>query len=196
MWQLITLCWAQEAGSRPLASYIAAQLCPNSSGSGSVSSDEHPSSSGNLHPGNRAPQPSLSSAYAYETDDLTMKPESQAGTPRAVPNADDALPAPRDSAHVYDDLAAEKIRLMQDTTHLEAEVIEGLIHGLNIPAPNTTNPAAVKEILFPANLISMITNEMWKYGLIRESECFFAHVMQTIQGHVMVRIQRSLVLWC
>ncbi len=86
----------------------------------------------------------------------------------------------------YEDPAEEKIKLMQDNKRLEEDVFDGLVRGLKIPAPSLTNPSAVKEILFPANLISLITNEMWKYGLIQESERFLANVMQTIQTHVMV----------
>jgi myosin V len=89
-------------------------------------------------------------------------------------------------ADVYDDPAEEKIRLLQDIKHLDEDVLEGLIKGLKIPLPSLTNPSAVKEILFPANLISLVTNEMWKYGLIPESERFLANIMQTIQAHVMV----------
>ncbi|KAI6036693.1 myosin 5 [Pisolithus microcarpus] len=85
----------------------------------------------------------------------------------------------------YDDVAEEKIRLMQDIKRLDEDVLTGLIRGLKIPAPSTTNLAAMKEILFPANLISLVTNEMWKYGLISESERFLANVMETIQAHVM-----------
>jgi len=92
------------------------------------------------------------------------------------------LPDIRDS----DDPAEEKIRLMQDVKRLDEDVLDGLIRGLKIPAPSLNNPSAVKEILFPANLISLVTNEMWKYGLIPESERFLANVMQTIQAHVMV----------
>lgn len=85
----------------------------------------------------------------------------------------------------YDDLAEEKIKLMQDTKRLDEDVLVGLIRGLKIPAPSLTNPSAVKEILFPANLISLVTNEMWKYGLISESERFLANIMESIQAHVM-----------
>ena len=85
------------------------------------------------------------------------------------------------------DPAEEKIRLMQDMKRLDEDVLDGLIRGLKIPGPSLTNPSAVKEILFPANLISLVTNEMWKYGLISESERFLANVMQSIQTHVMVR---------
>ncbi|EGN96017.1 hypothetical protein SERLA73DRAFT_170458 [Serpula lacrymans var. lacrymans S7.3] len=84
-----------------------------------------------------------------------------------------------------DDPAEEKIKLMQDVKRLDEDVLDGLIRGLKIPVPSLTNPSAVKEILFPANLISLVTNEMWKYGLIPESERFLANVMQTIQAHVM-----------
>ncbi|KAI3610616.1 myosin 5 [Moniliophthora roreri] len=116
---------------------------------------------------------------------------SQVMNPRAVSvayNGEDnflrfhqnGLPGIRD-----DDLAEEKIRLLQDVKRLDEDVLDGLIRGLKIPAPSLTNPSAVKEILFPANLISLVTNEMWKYGLIPESERFLANVMQTIQAHVM-----------
>ncbi|KAG7092220.1 hypothetical protein E1B28_008587 [Marasmius oreades] len=115
---------------------------------------------------------------------------SQAMNPRAVSVAyngenflrfhQNGLPGIRD-----DDLAEEKIRLLQDVKRLDEDVLDGLIRGLKIPAPSLTNPSAVKEILFPANLISLVTNEMWKYGLIPESERFLANVMQTIQAHVM-----------
>jgi myosin-5 len=75
---------------------------------------------------------------------------------------------------------------MHDIKRLDEDVLNGLIRGLRIPAPSLTNPSAAKEILFPANLISLVTNEMWKYGLIPESERFLANVMQAIQAHVMV----------
>ncbi|TFK42865.1 P-loop containing nucleoside triphosphate hydrolase protein [Crucibulum laeve] len=128
------------------------------------------------------------------TDEIMIDvKKSQAMNPRAVSVAfhgednymrfrnTSGLPDIRD----YDDPAEEKIRLMQDVKHLDEDVLDGLIRGLKIPAPSLTNPSAVKEILFPANLISLVTNEMWKYGLIPESERFLANVMQTIQAHVM-----------
>jgi len=87
----------------------------------------------------------------------------------------------------YEDAAEEKIWLMQDGKRLDEDILEGLVKGLKIPAPNLTSISAVKEILFPSNLISLVINEMWKYGLIPESERFLANVMQTVQAHVMVR---------
>ncbi|GLB35273.1 putative TRAFAC class myosin-kinesin ATPase superfamily, myosin family protein [Lyophyllum shimeji] len=133
------------------------------------------------------------SDYRTSTDEIMFDvKKSQALNPRAVSvayNGEDSfrfrgtngLPDIRD----LDDPAEEKIRLMQDVRRLDEDVLDGLIRGLKIPAPSLTNPSAVKEILFPANLISLATNEMWKYGLIQESERFLANVMQTIQGHVM-----------
>lgn len=154
-------------------------------------------------PNGRSHQRRHSSAGVYaispsdnrtSVDELMMMAKKQTSNPRAVSvayNGEEGAPRFRGSnglADIYDDPAEEKIRLMQDIKHLDEDVLDGLIRGLKIPAPNASNPPVVKEILFPANLISLVTNEMWKYGLIQESERFLANVMQTIQSHVMVRI--------
>jgi len=123
---------------------------------------------------------------------MTYVKRTQAANPRAVSvayNGEEGIPRLRGAnglSDIYDDPAEEKIRLLQDIRNLDEDVLEGLIKGLKIPLPSLTNPSAVKEILFPANLISLVTNEMWKYGLIPESERFLANIMQTIQAHVMV----------
>jgi myosin-5 len=134
------------------------------------------------------------SEYRTSADELMIDVKrSQALNQRAVSvayNGEDNVLRVRTNGvadlRSYDDLAEEKIRLMQDIKRLDEDVLVGLIRGLKIPAPSTTNPSAVKEILFPANLISLVTNEMWKYGLIPESERFLANVMEAIQAHVMV----------
>lgn len=77
------------------------------------------------------------------------------------------------------------MRLLEDEEPLDEDVLVGLIKTLKIPIPSIQNPPSAKEVLFPAHLISLVTNEMWKYGLMRESERFLANVMQTIQQHVM-----------
>ena len=82
---------------------------------------------------------------------------------------------------IYNDPVEEKLRLLQDVRNLYEDILEGLIKGLKMPLPSLTNPSAIKEILFPVNLISLVTNEMWKYGLIPKSEWFLVNVMQTIQ---------------
>lgn len=88
---------------------------------------------------------------------------------------------------VYDDPAEEIMRLLEEEEPLDEDVLIGVIRHLKIPAPNLSSPPSPKEVLFPAHLISLVTNEMWKYGMMRESERFLANVMQTIQQHVMVR---------
>ena len=127
-------------------------------------------------------------------DEIINVKRTQALNPRAVSLAfnEEEIGHWRGSANGLSDIrdndpAEEKIRLMQDMKRLDEDVLEGLIRGLKIPGPSLTSPSAVKEILFPANLISLVTNEMWKYGLISESERFLANVMQSIQTHVMVR---------
>jgi len=86
---------------------------------------------------------------------------------------------------MYTDPIEEKLRLLTDARRLDEDALEGLIKGLKIPTPSASNPPPVREILFPANIIGLVTNEMWKYGLIAESERFLANVMQQIQSHVM-----------
>lgn len=94
-------------------------------------------------------------------------------------------------ADIYDDPVEEKLKILEDAKRLDEDVLEGLIRGLKIPVPGSQNTLAAKEILFPANLISLSVNEMWKYGLIAESERFLANIMQAIQAHVMVSAQLS-----
>ncbi|WVQ83994.1 hypothetical protein IAT38_006139 [Cryptococcus sp. DSM 104549] len=84
-----------------------------------------------------------------------------------------------------DSTADEIIRLLEDEQALEQDVMDGLIRHLKIPVPSLHNPPTAKEILFPAHLISLISNEMWKRLMIPESERFLADVMQAIQTHVM-----------
>jgi myosin V len=143
------------------------------------------------------------SEHRTSTDETLIDvKKNHALNPRAVSvayNGEDNLLRLRTNGlqNIYDDdPAEEKIKLMQDVKRLDADVLDGLIRGLKIPAPSLTNPSAVKEILFPANLISLVTNEMWKYGLIPESERFLANVMQTIQAHVMVCIFPDLGVMC
>ncbi|KAH8915535.1 hypothetical protein BT69DRAFT_1229861 [Atractiella rhizophila] len=88
-------------------------------------------------------------------------------------------------SEVYDDPSEEIIKLLEEEESLDEDVLGGIIRHLKIPSPSLQNPPSPKEVLFPAHLISLVTNEMWKYGLMRESERFLANVMQTIQQHVM-----------
>ena len=121
---------------------------------------------------------------------MMMAKKTQAANPRSVSviyGGDENYRHNGGLDEIYDDPAEEKIKLMVDVKRLDEDVLEGLIRGLKIPNPSITNPAAVKEILFPSNLISLTTNEMWRYGLIQESERFLASVLQTVQSHVMVR---------
>ncbi|KAH7338698.1 DIL domain-containing protein [Rhizoctonia solani] len=84
-----------------------------------------------------------------------------------------------------DDLTKERIRLLSDLDRLDQEVHEGLIMGLKIPSRAGAKAQSLKEVLFPANLISLVSNEMWSYGMVKESERFLANTMLTIQAHVM-----------
>lgn len=129
-----------------------------------------------------------------DSEDELMAAAKRSRDPRAVSMAfpQDGIPRFRPTnglPDIYDDPAEEKIRLLEDVEVLDEEMLQVLVKGLKAPPPNLTNQPSMKEVLFPANLISLVTNEMWKYGLIAESERFLANVMQTIQSHVMVSLR-------
>lgn len=108
------------------------------------------------------------------------------GSEHALPPLPDAAEeAPEEVLDEPEVPAEEIIELLENEVQLDEDVLEGLIRYLKVPAPSLQNPPSMKEVLFPAHLISLVTNEMWKYGLVRESERFLANVMQTIQQHVM-----------
>ncbi|CAG8495632.1 7285_t:CDS:10 [Ambispora gerdemannii] len=86
---------------------------------------------------------------------------------------------------VEDDPEYEIMKILEDEETLTEEVINGLIKTLKVPLPSLQNPPSQKEILFPARLISLLAQQMWKYGFIKDSEKLFANVMKTIQNHVM-----------
>lgn len=123
--------------------------------------------------------------------DEIMAIKKASANPRAVsvmfPH--DGPSRPRDSnglPTVIDSPSDEISRLLTDEVALDDDVLQGLIYTLRIPAPSSHNPPLAKEVIFPAHLISLISNEMWKLGMIPESERFLANVMQSIQAYVMV----------
>ncbi|OCF38290.1 hypothetical protein I317_07949 [Kwoniella heveanensis CBS 569] len=96
---------------------------------------------------------------------------------------------PRDSSGlplppISDNASDEIVRLLENAEELDQDVLQGLIHELKIPQPSLHSPPSAKEVIFPAHLISLISNEMWKQGMIVESERFLANVMQAIQQYV------------
>ncbi|KEP54178.1 class V myosin [Rhizoctonia solani 123E] len=114
--------------------------------------------------------------------------QGQANNPRAVSVAYhglDGLPRYRKELEIDGNPAEESVRLLSDFDRLDQEMKLGLIMGIKIPSPMSANAPSLKEVLFPANLISMISNEMWRYGMIKESEQFLTNTMLTIQERVM-----------
>ncbi|KAJ1309457.1 hypothetical protein OPQ81_006233 [Rhizoctonia solani] len=150
-----------------------------------------PASTGKRHQRRHSSAGHYNDASVRDSVDERMiaSKRSQANNPRAVSvayNGLDGLPRFRNGLEeIYDDPAEERIRLLSDLDRLDTEVYEGLIMGLKIPSPTSANAPSLKEVLFPANLISLISNEMWRYGMIKESERFLANTMQFIQTHVM-----------
>jgi myosin-5 len=122
-----------------------------------------------------------------DEDGFDIKPSSN---PRAVsvmfPQANNRSRDSNGLPTVNDTSTDEVLRLLQDEESLDDDVLQGLIANLKIPAASLHNPPLAKEVIFPAHLISLVSNEMWKLGMIPESERFLANVMQSIQTFVMV----------
>jgi myosin-5 len=124
---------------------------------------------------------------------LAIRKGGMGDQPRSVsvmfPADTNVLMRPRDSnglPTLLDSSSDEVMRLLADDKGLDEDVLGGLIQDLKIPQPSLHTTPFAKEVLFPAHLISLISNEMWKLGMIGESERFLANVMQTIQTYVMV----------
>ncbi|WWC87203.1 uncharacterized protein L201_002089 [Kwoniella dendrophila CBS 6074] len=125
------------------------------------------------------------------SDEITAIKKNNAANPRAVsvmfpqngpirPRDSSGLPLPS----VSDNTSDEIMRLLEDDVSLDEDVLQGLIYQLKIPQPSLHNTPSAKEVIFPAHLISLVSNEMWKQGMTSESERFLANVMQAIQQHV------------
>lgn len=95
---------------------------------------------------------------------------------------------------VFDSPEEQIMQMLQDAERLDEDVLGGLIRNLKIPVPSLQSLPTHKEVVFPAHLIALVSNEMWKYGLIPEAERFLANVMQEIQKHLLVSVQVLLVL--
>ncbi|KAI8142414.1 P-loop containing nucleoside triphosphate hydrolase protein [Fennellomyces sp. T-0311] len=75
----------------------------------------------------------------------------------------------------------ELATLLREQEGMQEEILEGLIKALKMPLPTLQNPPSQKEIFFPAHMIAICVNEMWRLGNIQESERLLFTVMDTIQ---------------
>ena len=134
---------------------------------------------------------SVPQIYPSDSTQSTLPPYDEYA-PRAfsmVGGPQDALRKLAGDAALDPQAVSEALmQLLEEEKPLDEDTLGSLIVNLRIPQPSSSTPPAPKEVLFPAHLISLITNEMWKYGLLRESERFLANVMQTVQSHVMVSL--------
>lgn len=138
---------------------------------------------GVLHDGN---------GHRTSADERLLGSKKDAAQSRAISMAFPGAPNGRDSQGLpvsFEDTDEEIMRMLEDEAALERDVLQGLIMDLKILTPSLNNPPKFNEVMFPANLVSLIVNEMWKYGLIKESERFLANVMQHIQKFVMVSLR-------
>ncbi|KJD99955.1 hypothetical protein I311_06450 [Cryptococcus gattii NT-10] len=121
------------------------------------------------HDANQAVKLNPRSASTIYTQDITLHSRDSQGLP--------LLPS---LANTSDEIT----RLLEDEVSLDDDVLQGLIYQLKIPNPSLHAPPTAKDVLFPAHLISLVSNEMWKRHMRSESERFLAVVMSAVQRHV------------
>lgn len=123
------------------------------------------------HDANQAVKLNPRSASTIYTRDITLHSRDSQGLP--------LLPSLTNTSD-------EITRLLEDEVSLDDDVLQGLIYQLKIPNPSLHAPPTAKDVLFPAHLISLVSNEMWKRHMRSESERFLAVVMSAVQRHVVV----------
>ncbi|KDN40852.1 hypothetical protein RSAG8_07870, partial [Rhizoctonia solani AG-8 WAC10335] len=183
MWDLLVGCWSHKAQARPSAMKVL-EMVSDLTGLNPCAGQQSESA---LGPGNSEstadkslPRRSLTAGGYHVHTKPNLVDERVAAEKRSqTPQLENRLEV------IDGDRAEEHVRLLSDLDRLDQEVYEGLILGLKIPSPTSANAPSLKAVLFPAQLISLISNEMWRYGMIKESERFLSNTMLTIQGHVM-----------
>ncbi|KAG0251679.1 Myosin type-2 heavy chain 1 [Mortierella polycephala] len=90
----------------------------------------------------------------------------------------------------------EIMRILEDEEGLQEEILSGLIKNMKIPSPSLSNLPMIKEIMFPAHMIGLLTTQMWRYGFIKESERLMINVMQAIQQQSMAIVGDDTIIPC
>ncbi|KAG0346043.1 Myosin type-2 heavy chain 1 [Podila humilis] len=107
------------------------------------------------------------------------------------------VPRSRPSIHsLIEQPEVEIMRILEDEEGLQEEILSGLIKNMKIPSPSLSNLPLIKEIMFPAHLIGLLTTQMWKYGYIKESERLMINVMQAIQQQSMAIVGDDTIIPC
>ncbi|KAG0053594.1 Myosin type-2 heavy chain 1 [Gryganskiella cystojenkinii] len=107
------------------------------------------------------------------------------------------MPRSRPSIHsLIEQPEVEIMRILEDEEGLQEEILSGLIKNMKIPSPSLSNLPLIKEIMFPAHLIGLLTTQMWKYGYVKESERLMINVMQAIQQQSMAIVGDDTIIPC
>ncbi|KAF9420455.1 Myosin type-2 heavy chain 1 [Podila epigama] len=107
------------------------------------------------------------------------------------------LPRSRPSIHsLIEQPEVEIMRILEDEEGLQEEILNGLIKSMKIPSPTLSNLPLIKEIMFPAHMIGLLTTQMWKFGYIKESERLMINVMQAIQQQSMAIVGDDTIIPC
>lgn len=78
--------------------------------------------------------------------------------------------------------------LQQEGSGVREELITEVIRTVELPPFKTKEQLPDREVLFPANITNLLVSEMWRFGLIQESEALISMVLAVI-GETMAKCQ-------
>lgn len=131
-----------------------------------------------------SPHPEMD--YADEPDDFSYMP-GQRQRPASFTQADHLDNQKlRNRAHVSGVYDPEflKIGLLTNRDDLHQDMIHTLVENLPIPTATPPDRLSIDKALFPGNIIGLVANEMWRYGLIQESRDFLAEMLNAVQKNL------------
>lgn len=78
--------------------------------------------------------------------------------------------------------------LQQEGSGVREELITELIRNVELPNVKSKERLPDREVLFPANITNLLVSEMWRFGLIQESEGLISMVLAVI-GETVAKCQ-------
>lgn len=98
-----------------------------------------------------------------------------------TPNNASATPKEQKKTKKKKDFCAVGKILQNHQNVVLEEILQSLIINLMVPSPLPTSHLSQMEVFFPAHTMGRIGIEMWRHGMMDDSDAFFGSVLHMIQ---------------
>ncbi|WVQ92781.1 hypothetical protein IAS59_006597 [Cryptococcus gattii] len=98
-----------------------------------------------------------------------------------TPNNASATPKEQKKTKKKKDFCAVGKILQNHQNVVLEEILQSLIINLKVPSPLPTSHLSQMEVFFPAHTMGRIGIEMWRHGMMDDSDAFFGSVLHMIQ---------------